>query len=126
VILYPYPKHGKCVRVKCQGPDCGTVFYAAQSRIKHGGGKYCSRDCYAAAHRGEVNGKRERKQDAGGRLKVCKLCGRKFRLRNDQHPRWTLWCMACREGDVRELSQGLYYAGRGDHHGAGTGFYVFG
>ena len=42
-------------RVKCQRKGCNNYFYAKQSWIKQGWGKYCSRQChYEAKKRGKL------------------------------------------------------------------------
>ena len=36
---------------------------------------------------------------------TCKICGRKFRPRKDQHPKYTLYCQECRKtGAVRDAT----------------------
>jgi len=49
-----------------------------------------------------VGAENRKKQDV--RL-TCKICGRKFRPRKDQHPKYTLYCQECRKtGVVRDAT----------------------
>ena len=64
------------VTVKCQ--ECGNSFGVIPSRLKHNGGKYCSRSCYGKAQSRIQIGENNASWKGGKRIKVCYQCGKEF------------------------------------------------
>jgi hypothetical protein len=66
--------HHYTPKVECVCQNCGKDFLTLPAYIRKGGGKYCSADCYHAAHRGENN----RLWRGGPVQKSCERCGEAF------------------------------------------------
>ena len=125
LMVLPQWKHKRTGHyVRCANIECHERVYVRPSDAKLHRAKYCCRTCAGAARRANDWSSRERKQDASQPAKRCAICGRTFRVRADQDPRWTLWCMPCREGEVAELSAGMHYIDRGHDAGADPWPYV--
>ena len=56
----------------------------------------------------------------------CSICGKPIRLiPDDMEPRYVRYCLACRYV-LHERSSGYGWMGRGEEHGASTGWMVIG
>ena len=52
-------------------------------------------------------------------VKVCRNCGDEYRLREDQHEKWTMWCEDCREGLTVIYNMEQWAKGDTPRHGHG-------
>lgn len=116
------------VSVTCQ--VCGKAFEIVPSRLKRGGGKYCSRECYGKAQTITQSGENNHSWRGGRRIKVCYHCGKEYKISPselrrgggkycskecyfDAHKKLDCVCKHC--GNTFEIHQSAYYVGGGKY-----------
>ena len=65
-------------KVKCTCKQCGKTFYVIPSKIKQGGGKFCSRECLYKWRSEHESGEKSKSWKGGKVERVCPVCGRHF------------------------------------------------
>ena len=87
------------MKIKKVCKECKKEFYTIPSKIKNGGGKFCSKKCFNKWNRAENNPNWKEKIE-----RICKTCGNKFfvrpsQLKNGGGKYCSRLCMQTRNGE---------------------------